>query len=296
MSGCDSCTVAVGTSGAVDDLGGASTSLASTIVFTSAYIESDYPSDGKCSISQAYFTQITPYFTATRSGSVGDDQFQSDAAFAFATFLGLTSCSPSIKNVVLAQVENLTSTTTDSFDGVPAIASGSTLNLLSRTSAFSSTVVTTAPSSNTSSSNNTSPSSSTSTPPPPAKTSSSKASLSTDAKIGISFAAFGVVLILILSALATYLIRRRRKRKQKLEGKSTPSESDQPYFQPKGELDAEGNVKAELHAESRRNELDGENEIHELPGVNGNLGKQNIHKQELKGEEHSKELECNDPV
>ena len=89
---------------------------------------------------------------------------------------------------------------------------------------------------------------------------------------------------------------RRRKAKKTLEEKDTtsedlgpPQEDSQPYLQRKAELEAEETRKHELEARQRRCEVGNEGERYELPVEERDLMVRS--RQELRGEEHSKELE-----
>lgn len=69
------------------------------------------------------------------------------------------------------------------------------------------------------------------------------------------------------------------------------SDGGTPYFQQKGELEAEESIKYELHAETCRDELE-ENEVHEMPTTGGGHGEEMVvRRNELRGQEHSRELE-----
>ncbi|KAL8729506.1 MAG: hypothetical protein Q9166_004678 [cf. Caloplaca sp. 2 TL-2023] len=249
-------------------------SNASTIVFTSAFISSEYSSGKQCFTSIANFTQITPYFTVTRFASRKDAQFQVEAASSFASFIGQPGC-----GVLIAtpsrQVGNLAASTT----GSNPFYTGTVTSLRRQTSRVSPAVATTTAPGNTSSQ------------APSATTGSSKAPLSVRAKIGIGLAAFGAVGITIVLAVVRYVIRRRRKLQERAEENITSIEGDQPYFQRKAELEARENIRFELHGDSRQNELSGESGICEIPSTKANPGEKPSHGQELRGEEHCKELE-----
>lgn len=248
-------------------------SIASTIVFTSAEVYSEYTSGKQCLTSTDNFTQITPYFTVTRSASIGDAQFSSDAAFSFATYISQPACNANLLGgTVLVPVQTIAATPTKD----PTYYPGTVLSLTSQTTSVSSAIATAAAPQNTSSQ------------APLTMTSRPKATLSAGAKIGIAFGALGVTLILISLAIFRYL--RRRKSNKEADDRPNPPENDQPYFQQKGELEAKDVVKFELHAESRQTELDGEREIHEMPSLEASHDEQASHRQELRGEEHCKEL------
>ena len=116
-------------------------------------------------------------------------------------------------------------------------------------------------------------------------------SLDKQAKIGIGVAIPVAVTALVL--LIVLLWRRSRKIKESdgLKEENAVPEDNQPYLQQKAELEAEEKRKNELEAEEKRYELDGETRIHEMSdeGSHG-LPYPNV-MQELRGEEHSRELE-----
>ena len=68
-----------------------------------------------------------------------------------------------------------------------------------------------------------------------------------------------------------------------------PKEKSQPYLQQKAELEAKENRKHELEAEERKHEMGTEGERYELSAEEGQ--RESRRRQELRGEEHSRELE-----
>ncbi|KAI4186238.1 MAG: hypothetical protein LQ346_005739 [Caloplaca aetnensis] len=98
---------------------------------------------------------------------------------------------------------------------------------------------------------------------------------------------------IIISALTILAIIRYRKNKRKTQSTSGKPESpteDQPYLQQKGELDAEERRRFELDAEQKKYELEGDNDIHELPTATDSCARTRLDRQELRGEEHCKDL------
>lgn len=97
--------------------------------------------------------------------------------------------------------------------------------------------------------------------------------------------------------------RKRQKQRQSGEGKTSPAESSedaQPYLQQKAELEAKEKRQHELDAQELRYEMEGAQTWHEIEGatntnetsgeaIQGHDSDRLI--QELRGEEHSKELE-----
>ena len=88
-----------------------------------------------------------------------------------------------------------------------------------------------------------------------------------------------------------WLRSRKIKEKTALRERETVPEDNQPYFQQKAELEAEEKRKHELEAEERRYELDGESRIHEISDESSHGLPSFYVRQELRGEEHSRELE-----
>ena len=91
---------------------------------------------------------------------------------------------------------------------------------------------------------------------------------------------------------------KRRKAQKKLkkeaedassQNRESPHEETQPYLQQKAELEAEENRKHRLEARERRYEMGSEGERYELPA--GGRDSMRRTRQELRGEEHSKELD-----
>lgn len=79
--------------------------------------------------------------------------------------------------------------------------------------------------------------------------------------VAVPIAALGML------SLAILLWRRSRtsSKANGMIGEEEASEGNQPYLQRKAELEGEEKWKFELDAVERRHELDGENEIHEVP-------------------------------
>ena len=96
-------------------------------------------------------------------------------------------------------------------------------------------------------------------------------------------------------ALLGFLLYRRRKNQKALKEEDPTSQEPgslkdpQPYLQQKAELEAEEKRKHELEARERRYEIGNEGERYELPVEE--VGLMMPSRQELRGEEHSKELE-----
>ena len=92
-------------------------------------------------------------------------------------------------------------------------------------------------------------------------------------------------------AIFLWLRSRKIKGKNALRERHTVLEDNEPYFQQKAELEAEEKRKHELEVKERRYELDGESRIHEMSDESSH-GLPSFHvRQELRGEEHLRELE-----
>ena len=235
-----------------------------------------YTSDGQCVTSIGNFTQITPYFTATKSRSAGAAQLTSWAASEFAYIIGQPQCHAVIaSHSDTDNVVQSSSTIVKDFTIHTAVA-GSVSRLGSKTSPSSSAT-----------------SEDTGSPAPTAANSKTKKTLAVGGKIATGLAVLWP--LLIITGLASLkLLHHRRRAKKALGTQATPSQNEQPYLQQKGELEAEEQTRYELHSDSVRPEVGGENEIHEI-GVgtaSGKAGYQgSVYRAELRGEEHSKEPE-----
>ncbi|KAL8722832.1 MAG: hypothetical protein Q9181_007413 [Wetmoreana brouardii] len=162
----------------------------------------------------------------------------------------------------LVQVSNITAnlTTTSSFDPTPTLASGLTSPPVGGSGSDTSSSIVRAP-------------------------------RVVSRKTKIVIATVTVFGFLGMTLVAVFILRRYRKRRSAAaadQKSGTPTEDGQPYFQQKGELDAEEQRRLELEAREMRYEADGENEIHELPS--SSMEPRSL-PQELRGTEHSKELE-----
>lgn len=126
------------------------------------------------------------------------------------------------------------------------------------------------------------------TPATPAPTKS----LGVGAKIAIGT----VVPVLLITVLALAIRRILQHRKRKLvdlsNGTGILSDESHPYLQQKGELEAEEKRKYELPAEERRYELEEDNQIREMSTTDSPYEMSTQRTQELRGEEHSRELGC----
>ena len=242
----------------------------STLVITAAIFAVAYTSGGQCVTSIGNFTQITPYFTATKSRSAGAAQFTSWAASEFAYIIGQSQCHAVIASHSDTGNVVQSSLTIVSDFAIHTAVAGSVLRLGSKTSPSSSatSVVT-------------------GSPAPAATNSKTKKTLAVGGKIAIGLAVLWP--LLIITGLASFrLLHRRRRAKKALGIQSTPLQNEQPYLQQQGELEAEEQMRHELRSESMKPELARENEIHVLGQRVQRLA---IKGAELRGEEHFKAIE-----
>lgn len=100
--------------------------------------------------------------------------------------------------------------------------------------------------------------------------------------------------VFVIAGVAFTIWKILQYRKRNLNGRNqdaiTTSDTDRPYLQQKGELDAEEKRKYELQAEERRYELTGDNQIREMT-VDHPYEMSTQRTQELRGEEHLRELD-----
>ena len=217
---------------------------------------------------------VSPAFAVSQPAIANSTEFQSKAIESFIDHLGFSTCS----------------------------AGGVYVDPLALTTVLLATVIATPIASNTSPSagpnqNSTQPISTGIS----GSNSSSTQSFSTQSpgshgkEIEIAIGVAIPVAFLVLVSLGFFAYRRWRIHKKLKEvnamspKQGSLHEDRQPYLQQKAELEAEEKRKHELEARERRYEMDNEGERYELP-----VGEQGVvirTRQELRGEEHSKELE-----
>ena len=250
-----------------------------SIVFFTAYsITSDYGSDGLCIKTTGSPIHISPELSITKPADANSTAFASSVTSLFHDYLGFATCggnnnSVEIVATALVQIANFTSTplsttTADPFPSTTLASSASNI------------------------------------------TSSSPTTSSAAENISSGFttkdkAATGVVIpvVAIISLLLGILLYLRRRRKRSESGKDThgPEEETQPYLQQKAELEAEEKRRLELEAVEVRYEMDGRDNVNEMPGndveheidtvVRPQMSSLN-ERQELRGEECSRELDA----
>ncbi len=125
-----------------------------------------------------------------------------------------------------------------------------------------------------------------STEAPSPKSPSRHGRLDEQARIGIGVTISVVVVALFLLALLLWRRSQKAKKANAPKAEQTTSVAAQPYLQPKAELEVEGKEKHELVAD----ELGEASRIHEMLEESSHGLSVNT-RQELRGEEHSRELE-----
>ena len=266
-SGCEGCQLTAATAAASPDVAtthsGIRTVLprASYIVFTAYSITSVYLSEGVCVTTSGMPISVVPPYSVLRPTSSPVSDFHSVAKSSLLAYLGSGAC--------IGEGEEVTST---------ALTSIALLNGSLPTGSL--------PSANSTSTK--APISGSSTVNP--VSGSRHQTLGEQAKIGIGIAIPFVVGALLMLALLLWRRYRKNKGANAATTDHVASEGVQPYLQQKPELEAEERGKQELDAEERRYELDGESGIHEVSDRSSNGLPASRVLQELRGEEHAREL------
>ena len=265
----------------------------SYILFTAYSITSAYTLNGLCVTTSGSSISLSPAFSITIPATVDSTAYSSSVGSLFEDHLGFSTCEG---NGMQASIVSLTPLVE-----VGIGTSSPFATLLQVANATSSPLSTNVPT--------TSPSSA------PHNSSSSPTIISSAENISPGFstrdkAATGVVVpvVAIISfILGVIYLRSRRRRFQNRShsgnGLADPSEEAQPYLQQKAELEAEEKRRLELEAVEVRYEMDGGNDRNNLlaPGEGVRNEIDTIarppmpslrERQELRGEECSKELEA----
>ena len=268
---CDSCVLAAATAPASPNFSALTTGSStaspnvSYAVFTAYSITSAYLSQELCVTTSGEPFPVSPPYSLPIPTSFPASEFDDIAAYSLASYLGFSTCTGAGVQVTptdLIALTALTALTNNSLSTpLPSASSNSTEAPIPRNS----------------------------TEVPVAG--SHYHSLDEQAKIGIGVAIPIAATALLLLALLLWHRSRKIKKAKAREAEHMVPEENQPYLQQKAELEAEEKRKHELEAEERRYELDGESRIHEIADETSH-GLQSPHvRQELKGEEHSGELE-----
>ena len=219
---------------------------------------------------------MDPTFSVSQPATVNSTEFLSTAIDSFTNHLGFSACAGTGtgKDVNVAPA-TVTATPTAS---IPSILSPVTLALNQNLTQSNPT-------------GTNSPNQSSTQPIPTHPSGSHKKYLKVAYAVAIPVALLGLVLLL-------FLLYKRRKAQKTLkeeeedsssQDKGPPHEETQPYLQKKAELEAEEKRKHELEAREMRYEMGTEGERYELPA--GERDSMKRTRQELRGEEHSTELE-----
>ena len=225
------------------------------MLVTAYNIASEYSSDGECQFTLGSLISVNPFFSLSQPARVNSTAFLSTVFDSFSAYLGFSTCSGTGEEISASELVKL-----------PVATVITTL-----------TPVTTVPNRNTTQ----------------AVVKHSSGSYNKKVKIANGVAI--PVAFLGLSLLGFLVYRRRRIMKTQKEEDATsqrqgsPHEGTQPYLQQKGELEADENRKHELEARERRYEIGSGGERYELPVERENTMIRT--RQELRGEEHSTELE-----
>ena len=234
----------------------------SFLIFTAYNIASQTLNHGTCQLSLGSIIPMDPYFSVSQPATVNVTKFQSIAQASFYDYLGFSECSGS---GITVSVNNLSA--------VPVVS-----------------VIPTPTS--------TSPSLLTTVPPSPRNNSTQSVSTlssgSHDKRVEIGNAVAFPVAFLRLLLFGYVMYKRRKIQKTTAEEDVTLQQQEssyevKPYLQQKSELEAEENRKHELEARERRYKIGIEGERHKLSAEVQNSMIRT--RQELRGEEHSKELD-----
>ena len=221
---------------------------------------------------------MSPIFSVSQPATVNSTEFQSTALDSFTAHVGFSQCSGDGEDVKVTVVPSLpvgfVSATPTASNLSPLIGGLSGLNQNSTQSNATGT-----------NSLNKGSTQSVST--------HSSGSYDTKIKVANGVAIPVGFLGLILLGLLVYKRRKTRKTLKEEDATSqkqgSPHEDIQPYLQQKAELEAEEKMKHELEARERRYEMGSEGERYELPVEEQGLMIRT--RQELRGQEHSTELE-----
>ncbi len=256
------------------------------MVFTAYSIQSDYLSRGRCTTLVKSPIRVEPPFTVIENASIPTSDLYRLAGSSFADHLGFGQCGGVvISELVLVSNTSISSISTAITAKSVSPVESSSVSVRTKTETPSPTSPAAVTLTGKSGSDI---SSSTSSNAPAA--SGPKTSLGVGARIAIGVCV--PVLIVTVFALAIRRILQHRKRKlmDQSNGTGTPLDGSQPYLQQKGELEAEEKRKYEVQAEERRYELADDNQIREMSTTDSPYELSIQRTQELRGEEHSREL------
>ena len=227
-------------------------------VFTAYSITTRYLSGGSCVTTSGSPVTLTSPYTALMTAFIdGDVDNQRLAETSFALLLGIATCSIGGELIDSTPLGKVPVRSTSPSFAVPTPSLNATI---------------------------------------PAPSSHLQTGLTLPQKVGMAVS----ISITVLMLLGLGILRWRRWKKKQGSKASTPvtemldtADDNQPYLQPKAELEDEERRKAELEAEDSRYELDVGGAKVELPALNDILGAADFSeqiRQELRGEEFAGEL------
>ena len=221
---------------------------------------------------------MSPIYSVSQPATVISAEAQSTALDLFTSYIGFSECSGVGEDVTASALSSLPAASLIAAPTAPIPSSPTTVTSGPNQNSPQTNVA------GTNSSNNNS-----------TQSVSTHSMDSFDKKVKISLGVAIPVASLGLVLLG-YLVYKRRKMQETLEEEDAPSkkggsphEDPQPYLQQKAELEAEEKRKHELEARERRYEMGVEGERYELPVEGQDMMTQS--RQELRGEEHSTELD-----
>ena len=267
-----------------------------SIVFVTAYdVTSEYISGGLCITTTGSSIPVSSEMSIAKPADANSTAFELSVTSLFQDYLGFSTCAVQLVTN-LTQVAKFTSislsVTTGDLLASTQVVNGATTPFQTITAdpLLSTTLVSSASKIDSSS--------------PTTSSAGEDISSGFTAK---DKAATGVVISVVatISLVLGILFYLRRQRKRSNSGKDTykSEEEIQPYLQQKAELDAEEKRRLELEAVEVRYEMDGSDHRNEMPAQGSEVGNEVDtiersalsslrERHELRGEEHSKELEA----
>ena len=235
----------------------------SFLLITAYNIATQYSSAGECHLTLGTLVPVSPIFSVSQPATFNSTEFQSTAIDSFTSHIGFSMCTAVREQVNAGHLISLP---------VATMIATPTASILSPLTPVTSSL----------NQNST----------PPISTHPS-GSYDKNVKVANGVAIPMGLLGLVLLGLLVYKRRKTQKTLKEEDASSQNQESPhgdtQPYLQQKAELEAEEKQKHELEARERRHEMGIEGEMYELPVEEQNLMIRT--RQELRGEEHSTELE-----
>ena len=258
---------------ALDNAGHVTGPSSTVVVFTAFSVTSAYLSYGVCITTSGSSLSLFPAYTITKPATADPTAFRSSATLLLSSRLDFKGCVGGGQEVVttdLTQILNSPTVSVDTFPSTTLVSSASNLTSLGPTTGSA------------------------------AENVSSGFTTKDKAATGVVIPV--VAIISLVLGILSYL-RRRRKRSESGKDTHGSEEETQPYLQRKAELEAEETRRLELEAVEVRYELDDRDHRNEMPAQGSEVGNEIDtverpalsslrERHELKGEEHSKELEA----